>query len=88
MKTWAEGYNALLDASHRCGGEFAPALTASVSVLRRYASLADLASAYWAGDHLVRIAQELHPDSAYAGQIRDAAYWLRFMEIRHRKPVT
>lgn len=85
MKTWADGYNALLAVPHRSREAFTPALSAAVAQLRRHASLADLAGAYWAGDHLHRIAEEHHPDTAFAGPIRDAAYWMRFMEIRHRR---
>ncbi len=85
IKTWADGYNALLVAPGRPNETFSPALSASVAVLRRHSSLADLASAYWSGDHIHRIAEEHHPDTALSGSIRNAAYWLRFMEIRHRR---
>ena len=85
MRTWADGYNTLLAVPRRHTEPFGPALTASVAVLRRHASLADLAGAYWAGDQIRRIAQEHHPDTSYAESIRDASYWLRFMEIRHRR---
>jgi hypothetical protein len=83
IKTWADGYNALLNIPERQGGEFAPALAASIALLRRHDSLADLATAYCEGDQLLRVAEELSLDTSYAPQIRAAAYWLRFMELRH-----
>lgn len=83
MRTWADGYNTLYGRG-RHADPVDPALSAAVSSLRRHASLADLAGAYWSGDHVRRIAEEHHPNADLSGDIRNAAYWLRFMEIRHR----
>lgn len=83
IKAWADGYNVLLGLPEPARRELAPALSASVNTLRSLSSLAELATAYCDGDYLLRIAEELHPDSSIAPAIRDGSYWLRFMEIRH-----
>ncbi len=83
IKSWANGYNSLLGLPEPVRRELAPALSNAVSHLRCHSSLADLAAAYCDGDYLERIAEEFHPDASIAPAIRDGAYWLRFMEIRH-----
>ena len=88
IRTWADSYNALLVAPGRRDGAFAPALKLSIERLRVHDSLSALAVAYCSGDQLVCIAEELLDDTSYAPLIRDAAYWLRFMEIRHGRVIT
>lgn len=85
LKAWADGYSALTDGRGRLRAGVEQALEACVAPLRRQPSLADLAEAYWQGDQIARVAEEMHPDASLAPVLRDAAYWLRFMEIRHRR---
>ena len=88
IKAWANGYNALLNLPESVRRDLAPPLSTAVNALRCHDSLADLATAYCEGDYLIRIAEEFYPDASIAASIRDGAYWLRFMEIRHSCVIT
>jgi hypothetical protein len=84
IRLWADGQNSLNAADSRRAEAIRSAVDQAICRLRRHGSLADLATAYHAGDEwLVRIAEEYALDAADALIVRDAAHWQRFMQIRH-----
>lgn len=84
IRRWADGQNALNESDVARGARVQAAVDRAIPRLQRHASLGDLGSAYYAeGDWWALVAQEfeLPPRDSQIG--RDAAYWQRFMQIRH-----
>ena len=84
IKCWADGQNALNAAEPARGQALQCAVHQAVQRLRRQRSLADLAAAYYADEQwwpLLAREFELGPSDAEVA--RNAAYWQRFMQIRH-----
>jgi hypothetical protein len=84
IRLWADGQNALNAADQRRGEAIQRAVEQALNRLYRQSSLADLASAYHQEDEWwLRVAEEHELETADAAIVRDAAYWQRFMQIRH-----
>jgi hypothetical protein len=84
IRLWADGQNALNAETEPCARAMQRAVNQALNRLYRHGSLADLAAAYHESDvWWSRLAEEHELDAAGAGVVRDAAYWQRFMQIRH-----
>lgn len=84
IRHWADGQNALDRCEPVRRATLQTAVMAFVTSLRRHASLADLAVAYYADDRWWRrIGEEFALAPAEAQAMRNAAHWQRLMEIRH-----
>jgi hypothetical protein len=84
IRLWADGQNALNASAPARGQALQRVISLAVGRLQRHGCLADLASGYYAdAEWWPRLAEEfdLSPDEAAVA--RGAAYWQRFMEIRH-----
>ncbi len=84
IRYWADGQNALNAAEPARGEALQAAVGQALGRLRRRTSLADLATEYYAdATWWPRLAEEfsLEPEDALIA--RGAAYWQRFMELRH-----
>lgn len=84
IKLWADGQNAL----NGCVPERAMALQSVIDHvlprLHRYASLADLATAYYTEDKWwPRLAEEFDLTVEQGQVVRGAVHWQRFMQLRH-----
>lgn len=85
IRYWADGQNALNAAEADRGAALQRVARQAVDRLQRYGSLADLAAAYYAdGCWWPLVAQEFDLDARDADVVRNAAYWQRFMQLRHR----
>jgi hypothetical protein len=84
IRLWADGQNALNAADRGRAAAIQRAVEQALNRLYRHASLADLATAYHGEDEWwARVAEEHELGTAEASVVRDAAYWQRFMQIRH-----
>ena len=87
IKSWADGQNTLDAADGELRGSLQSVVEMAVLKLHRHRSLADLASDFCDSSSLERwwmlLGQEFALDSASLRAARGAAYWQRFMELRH-----
>lgn len=85
IRYWAEGQNTLNAREEEFQRLVKPALVTLVNRLRSFRSLADLATTYYDRDFFWQfLVKEFDLAPADAEAARNAAYWQRFMEIRHR----
>ena len=84
IRLWADGQNGLNDVGLERGRALQAAVCRALDRLSREPSLGDLAAAYYADSGWwTRVAEEFRLGPAEAQIARDAAYWQRFMELRH-----
>ncbi len=84
IKRWADGQNALNGAEADRGAALQRAVFHALQRLQRQTSLADLAAEYYTDARWwPLVAGEFDLDPRDADVARDAAYWQRFMQIRH-----
>ena len=84
IRLWADGQNSLNAAERRRAEAIQRAVEHALNRLYRHGSLADLATAYHESDDWwARVAEEHEVAAGDAPIVRDAAYWQRFMQIRH-----
>ena len=89
IRLWADGQNALNASAPDRGRSLQRVISLAVQRLQRHGSLADLATSYYAdGDWWPWLAEEFDLSPGDAAIARGAAYWQRFMEIRHPSPRT
>jgi len=84
IRCWADGQNALNAAEPSRGAVLQEVAQQALQRLWRQTCLADLAVAYYTDeDWWPLIAQEFDLGPEDADVARNAAYWQRFMQIRH-----
>ena len=84
IRLWADGQNALNESEPARGQALQQVISVAVRRLQRHGSLADLATSYYSDtDWWPRLAEEFDLSPDEAALARGAAYWQRFMEIRH-----
>jgi hypothetical protein len=84
IRLWADGQNALNASAPVRGQALQRVISLAVRRLQRQGSLADLAASYYSdADWWPRLAEEFDLSADEAALARGAAYWQRFMEIRH-----
>lgn len=81
---WADGQNWWQAQSPAAQAAAAPVVEAATARLRRYTSLHELAGAYYEDSRwFTLLADEFAVADSERELLRQAAYWRRFMAIRH-----
>ena len=87
IKNWADGQNALNSTLPGRAVELQRVIDCAAGRLSRARSLADLAIDYHAEEGWwTMLAAEFALGSAESDLCRNAAYWQRFMQLRHPQP--